>query len=132
MKLVTREEYLMGRDKEYPISFEQSANLDKLLVAIHAFQRSSGLVLSVRSGYRPAAINARIAGAAPRSKHIECLAIDVADPSGAIAFYCLNNLDVLERCGLWMEHPDHTDKGDESWCHLQCVAPGSGKRVFKP
>lgn len=132
MKLVTREEYLMGRDKDYPLSFEQSQNLDKHLADIHNFQRMSGLALVIRSGYRPAAINARIAGAAPKSNHIECLASDFADPSGAIALYCLDNLDVLERCGLYMEHPDHTERGDESWVHLQSKKPPSGRRIFKP
>ncbi len=132
MNLVTREEYLMGRARDYPISHEQSINLDNLLVCIHAFQRRSGLPLKVRSGYRPAEINARIAGAAPKSKHIECLACDFADPSGALALYCLDNLDILEKCGLYMEHPDYTDKGEDSWVHLQCVPPASGRRVFKP
>ncbi len=128
LKLLTREEYLMGRDKDFPLTFEQARNLDKFLVCIHAFQRASGLALDVTSGYRPAPINARVAGAAPKSRHIDCLACDFADPSGAIAYYCLDNLDVLERCGLFMEHPDHTD----GWCHLQASRPASGKRVFKP
>lgn len=34
----------------------------------------------------------------------------------------------LEQYGLYREHPDSTP----TWCHLQDVAPASGKRTFLP
>lgn len=128
MKLLSMEAYLMGRDKAYPLSAEQKANASRLLAKIHELQLVCPHAFEVRSGYRPSAINSRVAGAAPRSKHIDCLAVDIADPRGVIAQYLMANLHLLEKFELWMEHPDFTD----SWVHLQDQPPASGRRVFRP
>lgn len=126
--MLTRSDILMGRDVAYPLDELQEQNLEKTLATMQALEQLLGFELTVTSGYRPAAINARVAGAAPKSKHIQCLAVDFSDESGALAYWCLNNIDWLERLGLWMEHPDFT----EGWVHLQVVPPKSGRRVFKP
>jgi hypothetical protein len=86
------------------------------------------LPATVSSGWRPQAINAALANASPRSKHLSCEAIDLEDPEGALDAWCLRNLDALEAVGLWLEHPDATP----GWCHLQTVPPRSGRRVFMP
>ena len=39
---------------------------------------------------------------------------------------------LLERIGLWMEHPGATVGMKAPWVHLQIVPPGSGARVFVP
>jgi len=59
------------------------------------------------------------------SKHKTAHAVDVFDPGNNLD----NRLDdeILERFGLWREHPDSTLGG---WCHLQDVPPKSGKRSF--
>lgn len=80
------------------------------------------------SGWRPAAYNAAVPNAAPKSKHITGQAIDIADPDGELDEHLLNNPQVLARHGLWMEHPLAT----KGWCHLQCVPPRSGNRIFYP
>lgn len=60
------------------------------------------------------------------SKHRLARAVDVYDP--------LNKLDnwltdeILARFGLYREHP----KATPGWCHLQDIAPGSGRRTFLP
>jgi len=128
MKLLTRDDILMGRDKAYPIDEIQSANVDRLLSALHQLQLALETDLVVSSGYRPEAINAAVKGAAKRSNHIACLAVDLHDPDGALDTWCLENQKALELCGLWLEHPDSTP----NWCHLQCVPPKSGRRVFRP
>lgn len=78
------------------------------------------------SGWRPPVVNAATPGAAPTSKHMQCLAIDIEDEDKALQQWCMAHQDVLEELGLWMEHPRDTP----TWCHLQIVPPGSGKRVF--
>lgn len=81
----------------------------------------SGLTLG---GFRPQSCRQ----GAPHSNHKEGLAVDRYDPTGAIDKWCLENLPALELCGIWIEAPSAT----HGWSHWQCVAPGSGKRVFLP
>jgi hypothetical protein len=126
--MITKEEILMGRDKDYPLNQEQQDNLNKLLVAVNKFRIYYNKPMIVSSGYRPAAINAKVKGAAKKSNHMVCLAVDFKDTDGAIDKFCTDNLHILEDCGLWLESPDSTP----GWCHLQCSPPKSGNRVFKP
>jgi hypothetical protein len=81
------------------------------------------------SGWRPADVNARTPGGAAFSKHRTGEAGDVRDAvDRRLARWCLQNLDVLDAIGLWMERPQWTP----TWVHLQIVPPRSGKRVFIP
>ena len=82
----------------------------------------------VTSGWRPAWHNATIANAAPKSKHISGEAIDLADPEGNLDDYLMDYRTLLVNHDLWLEHPLAT----KGWCHLQCVPPKSGRRVFYP
>lgn len=125
---ITRNEVLMGRDKQYPLTPEMEQNLAKLLQALNLFRQMYGKPMIVTSGYRPAAINATVAGAAKKSNHQMCLACDFADPDKKLAKYCNDNLYILEQCGLYLESTDYT----KNWVHLQVVPPKSGKRVFIP
>lgn len=75
-------------------------------------------------GFRPS--NCTIG--APNSNHRLGAAVDLFDPLNAIDEWCLKNLDMLEECGLYIEHPNHTPR----WCHLATMPPKSGKRVFIP
>ena len=124
--MITREEILMGRDKAAPLTPEMEKNLEKLLVAINKFRAIYGKPMTITSGYRPPNINANTPGAAKKSNHMVCLAVDFKDADGSLDAFCMNNLAVLEKCGLWLESSEHTP----GWCHLQCVPPASGKRVF--
>lgn len=127
---ITKVEILMGRDRQYASDYtaEVSNNLDKLLVHLNKFRKAYGKPMKVSSGWRPPSVNASVKGAAKRSNHMLGLACDFSDPDGSLAAWCLNNLKVLEDCGLYLEDPGHT----KGWLHLQCVPPGSGRRVFKP
>lgn len=60
------------------------------------------------------------------SKHKSAHAVDVYDPEGALDGALGDAL--LGQHGLYRESPDDTP----GWCHLQDVAPGSGRRTFKP
>lgn len=65
---------------------------------------------------------------APGSSHKDALAVDRYDPIGEIDAWCLRNLDVLELCGIYIEHPSETC----GWSHWTIRAPKSGRRVFFP
>ncbi|MBY0264988.1 MAG: hypothetical protein K2W84_01160 [Burkholderiales bacterium] len=123
-------DYYMGRDVEYrsELSRELRANARDTLRRVNRLLKRAGMMRKVSSGWRPAALNATVPGAASGSKHISCLAIDLEDRDGALDAWCMANLPVLEELGLWLEHPDAT----RGWCHLQTRPPRSGNRVFEP
>lgn len=125
--MISRDEVLMGRDKEFPLSEELEANLTKLLSALNQFRAAYGKPMYVSSGYRPDYYN-KIAMGSPNSAHKTCEACDFYDHTGELDAWCLANLDVLEKCGLYLESPDAT----EGWTHLMIRRPASGHRVFIP
>jgi len=65
---------------------------------------------------------------APHSSHKEGMAVDRYDPKGAIDAWCMANIDKLEACGIYIEHPDST----KGWSHWTTRAPKSGHWVFLP
>ena len=65
---------------------------------------------------------------APHSSHKEGLAVDRYDPDGKIDAWCMSHLDLLESCGIYIEHPADTPR----WSHWTTRRPGSGNRVFRP
>ena len=135
------EDYLMGRDKDYPgectpIIMDNAARtvaaVNDLLAALEAdnVQVETHPVTRtvIASGWRPAALNARVPNAAIRSKHMSGEACDLYDPDGIIDEYLIDHPDLLVNLRLYQEHPSATN----SWTHVQTVAPRSGKRVFYP
>jgi|LakMenEpi03Aug12_release.lakeMendotaPanAssembly.Ray.scaffolds.fasta_scaffold230972_3 hypothetical protein len=123
-------DYYMGRDREYhaELTPELRANARETVGRVNRLLKRAGFTRRVTSGWRPAAVNATVPGAAKGSKHISCIAIDLEDRDGALDAWCMAHLDVLEELGLWLEHPDATP----DWCHLQTLPPRSGNRVFQP
>lgn len=128
--MITLDDYYMGRDRDYPheLTDELCCNAALVVERVNRLLARAGLARTVSSGWRPPAVNAAVPGAAPRSKHLTCQAIDIDDEDDALDAWCLAHLEVLEELGLWLEHPDATP----SWCHLQIVPPASGNRVFEP
>lgn len=124
---ITRNEILMGRDSEYPLTPELESNLSKLLEALNKFRAIYGKPMNVSSGYRPGKYN-RAAGGASNSSHITCEACDFKDGDWSLKQFVLMRPEILEECGLYMEHPDHT----RTWIHLQIRPTKSGTRIFKP
>lgn len=127
---ITLSAYFMGREREHAdeLSAALRHNAERLVARVNALLAQAGLRCRVNSGWRPRAINARIPNASPRSRHLSCEAVDLADPEGTLDSWCMQNLDALENLGLWLEHPSATP----GWCHLQSVPPASGRRVFEP
>jgi hypothetical protein len=55
--MISRDEILMGRDKQAPLTGPMEVNLEKLLKAVNKFRAVWGKPMKVTSGYRPAAIS---------------------------------------------------------------------------
>lgn len=123
--MISRDEVLMGRDKQYPLDSELENNLGLLLTALNKLRAIYGKPMYVTSGYRPGNFNAA-AGGAKKSAHMSCQAVDFKDADKKLRDWCLNNLKVLEECGLYLEDPSYTP----TWIHLQ-IRP-TKNRVFKP
>ena len=128
--MITLADYFMGRDRSHAQELTDALRTNAAVVVerVNQFLRQAACPGVVNSGWRPHTINASVPNASPRSKHLSCEAIDLDDPNDALDAWCLENLPVLERIGLWLEHPDATP----GWCHLQIVPPRSGRRVFMP
>jgi hypothetical protein len=128
--MITLQDFYKGRDKQY--ASELTAEIEGN--ALTTVQRANALLLqfgrsrAVHSGWRPAAVNAATPNAAPKSKHMKGQAVDLDDPEGDLDEWCLAHPEILEKIGLWQEHPAST----KGWCHVQIVPPLSGKRVFYP
>ncbi len=123
--MIFRHEVLMGRDSEYPITTDLEKKLARLLKALNIVRTAYGKPMNVTSGYRPGKYN-KAAGGATKSAHLTLEACDFADSTGALAKWCLENLGVLEKAGLWMESPART----KGWVHLQTRPVRH--RVFEP
>ena len=72
----------------------------------------------------------RINPKAMGSSHLYGAAVDISDPSGALARWLqtVEGQRKLIECGLWMEDPNYT----KGWVHLSIYAPRSGNRYFIP
>lgn len=116
------------RPKKYPPSAQVMAHALILVSRLNQIQLYWERQLRLTSGYRPREINKTIKGAANNSLHIIGAAADIADPDWTFAKFCNDDVGMLENCGLYMEDT-HATPG---WVHLQCFAPRSGMRVFKP
>lgn len=122
---ISRDEILMGRDTEFPLSPELETNLAVLLEAVNKLRDLYGKPMYVSSGYRPGHWN-RDAGGATNSPHVTCQAVDFVDHDHAIKDWL--TVDILIECGLWQEDPKHT----VGWVHCQVRPIPSGHRVFIP
>lgn len=128
--MISLPEFWMGRDKTHAKDLTQEIrdNAALTVAKVNNLLAIAKIDAKVTSGWRPPAINAGVKGAAKKSRHMTGQAVDLADPKGDLDRWCLDNVAELERIGLWLEHPDATP----TWCHLQTVPPGSGRRVFRP
>lgn len=120
--MISRDEILMGRDAEFPLTPELEANLAKLLIAVNKLRALYGKPMVVSSGYRPGHYNSD-AGGAKGSCHLVCMAVDFKDGDGALKAWITP--EILEECELWQEDPAKT----VSWLHVD-IKPRAN-RVFK-
>ena len=128
--MITLRDYWMGRDVKYggELTDEKRMNAAETISKANALLERFGEDRRVVSGWRPASVNATTPGAALKSKHMTCEAVDLSDPDGDLDEWCLAHPEVLQDIGLWQEHPSAT----KNWCHVQIVPPKSGNRCFYP
>lgn len=141
--MISLSDYWMGRDKEFPTAMSpglerNAATIVELANKLLFISHSAGVTMAphprtgtlVSSGWRPPAVNAATANAAPNSKHMTGQAIDLYDPDGDLDEWLLteDGQKVMTDLGLWHEHPSAT----KGWSHLQSVPPRSGRRTFYP
>jgi len=120
-KPFTRDDLLMGRDAQYPLSDHLDANALDLTDASNAFGGAyfadTGRQLHIGNAYRPGHYNVQ-AGGAKRSAHLYCMAIDWQDRDGAVDAWVAAHLpEVLEMGFVGIEHPDNTP----GWCHMDMM-----------
>lgn len=127
---ISLSEYYMGRDRLFPneLTDAHKTNANLTVAKLNAVLEAFGQKRRIVSGWRPSSINAATKGASPTSRHVLCQAGDLEDNNRELMGWCLNNPDLLERVGVWMEDPRDTP----TWIHLQTVPPKSGNRIFRP
>lgn len=116
----------MGREVQYPLDKDQEKNLSILLERINKVRTKYGKPMTVTSGYRPAAINAGVAGAAKKSSHTLCMAVDIKDTDGSFRKWVLENLQLFKDLDLYLEDFRWT----KTWVHIQTRK--ASKRIFIP
>lgn len=139
-------DYYMGRDQTHGhlLGSDLRSNAARTVQVANAMlvlAKTAGVSLEssprtgtiVSSGWRPPDINGATPGAAARSLHMQCLAVDLYDADGDLDDWLLSVSDtVLRDLGLWMEHPAAT----KGWAHVQLRPQGSfaraGRRWFYP
>lgn len=129
--MITLEQYLMGRDKKYPSEYNDTIkkNALQLIDKVNSFLTQIGAKsVVVTSGWRPAAVNGSVKGAASNSKHLTGSAVDLADADGKLWELISKNLPLAKKLGLYFEDKRWTP----TWCHIQVGPPKSGKRVYVP
>lgn len=116
----------------FPTTPEIDANLQTLLVAINKVRLAYDTPMIVTSGLRSQAFQDGLIASgvskASKSKHLYGQAVDIQDLDGRLWEWCMKNMATLESADLFLEDKQSTP----TWVHFQCVAPGSGKRIFIP
>lgn len=107
---------------------EQEANFEKLFIAMNKIRALYGKPMIVTSGVRTQQMQMRINPSNPHSAHLAGAAVDINDPDKDLWGWCLDNINIIIECGLYLEnrlsHSRHT--------HFQILPPKSGSRIFNP
>lgn len=122
---ITLYDYLKGRELRYPISSLILMNAIEMVTVLNDLFYRFGEYRNINSGYRPPAINKLVPNPKQHSLHLTCQAVDVEDRDGKLKAFCTEA--ILVEFDLYMEDPIDTPVH----CHLQTVAPPSGKRIFR-
>lgn len=112
---------------QYPTTPEIDQNLQTLLTRVNTIRSAWGKPMTVTSGLRSQADQARINPKATKSKHLIGAAVDIFDSDLSLtAWLKENNSERLVTAELWAE------EGNANWVHFQIFPPGSGNRWFLP
>lgn len=126
--ILTESVYLMDRHIEYPLDAQQTTNMAVLVLRVNSLLADvpeAARPRGITSGYRPGRFNVA-AGGAPKSAHLTCQAVDLADPKNELDKYLDAHPELLELHDLWRETP----KATPGWCHIQSREVKGNKRTF--
>ena len=132
--MITREELLAKCFGGRPDGIHDVA-IGDMLRRVNVVRKAYGQPMYVSCFYRTPEWD-RSKGRSGLSMHCQLRAVDFQDPSGALAEWCLEHLDVLEDAGLWMEKPYKKDMDGarvwitKGWVHLDSKVRKN--RVFAP
>lgn len=136
--MLTLKEYYQGRDVAYTVHLTNQIRANakltvsrvNALLACFVAANPKAATRTVNSGWRPPSVNRSVKKAAKKSNHLVALACDLSDDDEQLDKWLLTKVgqQALVEIGLWMEDPSATPR----WCHVQIVAPGSGRRVYMP
>lgn len=129
--MISMDELLMGRQKFNDLTDEQKKNAKILLDRINQVRAAYGKPMKVNDGIRR--VQDTPPNGAKASKHLIGAAVDIDDDDTLFMWkWCLANLELLKKIGLYMEDPRWTHGKVGTWMHFQIVPPASGKRIFVP
>ena len=118
--------------KGYSTNYMIDGNLQILLMKLNKVRAVYGLPMVVTSGLRTEQQQQELItqgkSNAPHSKHLTGEAADILDSDGSLKKWVLENVQLMEDVGLWMEDFSSTP----TWVHFQISAPRSGNRFFIP
>lgn len=112
----------------YALNPVQAINFAELYRRLNVLRSGYARPMLVTSGVRSAEDQLRINPKAKNSMHIRAAAADISDPGGELWEWLMENMNLCETLGMWMEDRLHTPR----WCHLQILPPKSGSRIFIP
>jgi len=116
----------------HPLEQAWSDNIKTLILRLSAVRETFKRPMIVTSGFRSREDQERIykgkTNIPMHSCHLIGAAVDIADRDKSLAGFCYDNIQLLEKVGLWCEDPTMT----HSWIHFQIFPPKSGTRFFKP
>lgn len=126
--MISMDEILCGRAKLEDLPEDIQANLLELHRKINLLRTAYNKPMKVNDGLRIVK-----GGGATKSKHLLGAAIDLDDnDEGELWSWVLENLELIQEIGLWMEHPCWTHCAKGTWMHFQITPPGSKHRIFVP
>lgn len=114
--MITLKQYLKDRDALYrqELTDEILKNAQGLIEQVNTLlERLNITDVSVTSGWRPAVLN-KVANGAKASYHLMGRAVDLGDITGRLGYQIIQNHQLLEELGLWLEYPRFTP----GWVHL--------------
>lgn len=137
--MITFDQYFAGWLTHPDATSERKQNAEELLLTVAKLMdvaTLAGIDFPVNPNTQSQVSGCTFGGFRPQSccqgsthsAHKEGQAVDVYDPEGYIDDWCMENLEQLEACGIYLEHPAST----KGWSHWGTRKPASGKRVFYP